>query len=66
MPASKGSTKDISATDGAKLVIEAASWKGTPYQFVGAGSKRWAPSSRHPHRGARWDGQPLTIGQYAR
>jgi len=22
--------------------------------------KRWAPSSRHSRRGARWDGQPLT------
>lgn len=31
-------TKDISAADGAKIVEEAKSWKGTPYKLVGSGS----------------------------
>jgi cell wall-associated NlpC family hydrolase len=31
---------DISATDGALITTEAASWKGTPYSFVGAGTTK--------------------------
>ena len=30
--------KDISAADGALVVAEAKTWKGTPYKLVGAGS----------------------------
>lgn len=38
MATGPASTKDISAAEGAKLVLEAKSWKGTPYKLVGAAS----------------------------
>jgi hypothetical protein len=38
MAPSMAVTKDISANDGAKLVLEAKAWKGTAYRLVGAGS----------------------------
>jgi hypothetical protein len=36
--ATKATTSDISADDGAKITAEARNWKDTPYKLVGSGS----------------------------
>ena len=38
MATGTSSTKDISADDGGKVVLEAKAWKDTPYQLIGSAS----------------------------